>query len=81
MSAGLSPLDRRVLMATDPGWHRHPEQIAEDAGVATDVALSTLRRLRSRYLVESNNRRRPATWIRTPRGDAALSEASRFGRE
>jgi len=68
----LSPLDARVLAATSRDAGRTPEQIGELAGCDADVALSCLRRLRLRYLVEDDGRRRPARWLRTHPGDIEL---------
>jgi hypothetical protein len=70
----LSALDMRVLRATDARYERSPERIAELAGCAADVALSTLRRLRVRELVEDDGER-PQRWLRTHRGDVALEHA------
>ena len=67
----LSGLDARVLRASDVGSVRSPERIAELAGCAADVALSTLRRLRVRGLVEDDGER-PQRWLRTHRGDVVL---------
>ena len=67
----LSELDARVLRATDARYERSPEKIGERAGCAADVALSTLRRLRVRELVEDDGER-PRRWLRTHRGDLAL---------
>jgi hypothetical protein len=76
MSSGLvlSGLDVRVLRATDPRFERSPERIGELAGCAADVALSALRRLRVRALVEDDGER-PQRWLRTHRGDLALEHA------
>jgi len=78
VSAGLvlvlSALDARVLRATDARYERSPEKIGELAGCAADVALSTLRRLRVRTLVEDDGER-PQRWLRTRRGDVALEHA------
>jgi hypothetical protein len=67
----LSALDARVLRATDPRYERLPEKIGELGGCAADVALSALRRLRVRDLVEDDGER-PQRWLRTHRGDVAL---------
>jgi hypothetical protein len=67
----LSPLDVRVLRATDARYQRSPEKVGELTGCAADVALSTLRRLRVRELVEDDGER-PQRWLRTHRGDLAL---------
>lgn len=67
----LSALDARILRATDPRYERSPEKIGELAGCAADVALSVLRRLRVRDLVEDDGER-PQRWLRTHRGDVAL---------
>jgi len=67
----LSGLDARILRATDPRCERSPERIGELAGCAADVALSALRRLRVRDLVEDDGER-PQRWLRTRRGDVAL---------
>jgi len=68
----LSPLDARVLAATSRDAERTAERIGEPAGCYADAALSALRRLRLRYLVENDGRRRPARWLRTHRGDIEL---------
>ena len=70
----LSALDARVLRATDARYERLPERVGELAGCAPDVALSTLRRLRIRELVEDDGER-PQRWLRTHRGDLALEHA------
>jgi hypothetical protein len=70
----LSALDARVLRATDAWYQRSPERVGELAGCAPDVALSTLRRLRARGLVEVDGER-PQRWLRTHRGDVALEHA------
>jgi hypothetical protein len=57
VSPALSALDARVLRATDARRERSPERIGELAGCAADVALSTLRRLRVRDLVEDDGER------------------------
>jgi len=53
----LSALDARVLRATDAWYQRSPEKVGELTGCAPDVALSTLRRLRVRGLVEVDGER------------------------
>ena len=70
----LSALDARVLRATDARSERPPEKVGELAGCAAEVALSTLRRLRGRELVEDDGQR-PQRWLRTHRGDVALEHA------
>ena len=67
----LSPVDARVLRATDPSFERSAARIAELAGCSEDVAASCLRRLRARMLVEPN-RYRPAGWVRTCAADVVL---------
>jgi hypothetical protein len=67
----LSDLDGRVLRATPPHG-RSASLIADRAGCLPDVALSTLRRLRGRGLVDGDGYRPPREWIRTHRGDAVL---------
>ena len=67
----LSALDARVLRATDARYERSPERIGALAGCAADVALSVLRRLRGRCLVEDDSER-PQRWLRTHRGDVVL---------
>jgi hypothetical protein len=67
----LSGLDARVLRATDARYERSPERIGELAGCAADVALSTLRRLCVRSLVEDDGKR-PQRWLRTHDRDVAL---------
>jgi hypothetical protein len=71
----LSALDARVLCATDARYERSPERIGELAGCAADVALSTLRRLRGKYLVEDDGER-PQRWLRTHGGDVALEHTT-----
>ena len=71
VSLRLSGLDARVLRATDCRYERSPEKVGELAGCAADVALSALRRLRVRDLVEDDGER-PQRWLRTRRGDVAL---------
>ncbi len=71
----LSALDARVLRATDARCERSPERVGELAGCSAEVALSTLRRLRVRELVEDDGQR-PQRWLRTHRGDVALEHAS-----
>ena len=70
----LSALDARVLRATDARYERSPEKLGELAGCSAEVALSTLRRLRVRELVEDDGQR-PQRWLRTHRGDVALEHA------
>lgn len=67
----LSALDARVLRATDARYERSPEKVGSLAGCAGDVALSTLRRLRTAGLVEDDGER-PQRWLRTHRGDVEL---------
>lgn len=67
----LSPLDARVLRATDPRWERTAGRIAEQVGCREDVAVSCLRRLRGRMLVEDDGGR-PTGWLRTLDGDLVL---------
>ena len=67
----LSALDARVLRATDARYERSPEKVGELARCTTDVALSTLRRLRVRELVEDDGER-PQRWLRAHRGDVVL---------
>jgi len=75
VSLALSALDARVLRATDARYERSPERVGELAGCAADVALSALRRLRVRELVEDDGER-PRRWLRTHRGDVALEHQS-----
>jgi hypothetical protein len=70
----LSALDTRVLRATDARYERSPERVGELAGCSAEVALSTLRRLRVRGLVEDDGER-PQRWLRAHRGDVALEHA------
>lgn len=70
-TANLSDLDGRVLRAT-PARGRCASLIADRAGCLPDVALSTLRRLRGRGLVDDDHCRPPREWLRTQRGDVAL---------
>ncbi|MGE5359078.1 MAG: hypothetical protein ACM3NQ_08655 [Bacteroidales bacterium] len=67
-------MDARVLRATDARYERSPERIGELAGCAADVAVSTLRRLRVKCLVEDDGER-PQWWLRTHDGDVALEHA------
>jgi hypothetical protein len=70
----LSELDVRVLRATDPMYERTPQEVGKRAGCEPDVALSTLRRLRLRHLVEDDGHR-GARWLRTRHGGVALEHA------
>jgi hypothetical protein len=70
----LSALDARVLRATDARYERLPDKVGELAGCSAEVALSTLRRLRVRELVEDDGER-PRRWLRTNRGNVALEHA------
>jgi hypothetical protein len=67
----LSPVDARVLRATDPLRVRTVGRVAQLAGCSEDVARSCLRRLRGRMLVEPDGSR-PTGWLRTREGDVAL---------
>jgi len=67
----MSPLDARVLRATDPLRERTAVRIAGQVGCCEDVAASCLRRLRGRMLVEVDGRR-PTGWLRTRDGDLVL---------
>jgi hypothetical protein len=69
--SALSPLDARVLRATDPLAVRRVERVARLVGCSEDVARSSLRRLRGRMLVEPDGCR-PSGWLRTRHGDVAL---------
>ena len=71
VSLTLSPLDVRVLRATDPLQVRQVERVARMADCSEDVARSSLRRLRGRMLVEPDGSR-PSRWLRTRDGDVAL---------
>jgi hypothetical protein len=71
LSLMLSPLDARVLRATDPFRERAVERVARLAGCSEDLAGSSLRRLRGRMLVEPDGCR-PTGWLRTREGDVAL---------
>jgi hypothetical protein len=71
VSLKLSPLDARVLRATEPLRERTVVQIAQRLGCTEDVAASCLRRLRGRMLVEVDGCR-PSGWLRTHRGDVVL---------
>ena len=71
VSLTLSALDVRVLQATDARYERSAEKVGELAGCAADVALSVLRQLRVRSLVEDDGER-PQRWLRTYHGDVAL---------
>jgi len=67
----LSPLDARVLGATDRSRERTVVRVAKLAGCHEDVAASCLRRLRGRMLVEVDGCR-PTGWLRARRGDVVL---------
>jgi hypothetical protein len=67
----MSPLDARVLRATDPLRERTAARVAGIVGCSDDVSGSCLRRLRGRMLVEVDGCR-PTGWLRTHRGDVAL---------
>ena len=69
----LSPLDARVLGATDRFRERTVVRVAKLAGCHEDVAASCLRRLRGRMLVEPDGCR-PTGWLRTHDGDVALEQ-------
>ena len=71
ISLVLSPLDARMLRATDPRRERTAESVARLVGCSEDVAASCLRRLRGRMLVEVDGCR-PSGWLRTRNGDVAL---------
>lgn len=71
VSLRLSPLDVRVLRATDPFRERTAARVARAVGCSEDVAASCLRRLRGRMLVEPDGCR-PTGWLRTHDGDVAL---------
>jgi len=70
-TTNLSYLGGRVLRATPPQG-RCASLIADRAGCLPGVALSTLRRLRDRGLVDDDGYRPPRDWLRTHRGDAVL---------
>lgn len=67
----LDPIDVRVLRACDPRHERSAKHIADLAGVAPNVALLSLRRLRGQGLVEVGGAP-PARWLRRREGDVAL---------
>ena len=67
----LSPLDRRVLRATDPRYELTVAQVAKLADCAQDVVASALRRLSRRMLIEPDGSR-PTGWLRTHRGELFL---------
>jgi hypothetical protein len=67
----LSPLDARVLRATDPLRVRGVERVARLAGCSEELAHSSLRRLRIRMLVEDDGER-PSGWLRSRDGDVVL---------
>jgi hypothetical protein len=70
----ISQPDARVLRSTDPIQTLTADRIGQRAGVQPDVALSCLRRMRGRYLVEDDYSR-PAGWVRLRLGDVALEHA------
>lgn len=67
----LTPLDARVLRATDPLRLRGVDRVALLAGCSEELARSSLRRLRIRMLVEDDGER-PSGWLRTYDGDVVL---------
>lgn len=67
----LSPVDARVLRATDPFRERTVERVSRLAGCSEGVTRSSLRRLRGRMLVEVDGSC-PSRWLRTRDGDVAL---------
>jgi hypothetical protein len=67
----LSPLDARILRATDPMRERTAQRVATTADCSEDIAHGCLRRLRGRMLIEPDGRR-PTGWLRTRDGDLAL---------
>jgi len=67
----LSPLDARVLRATDPLRVRGVDRVALLAGCSEELARNSLWRLRVRMLVEDDGDR-PSGWLRTYDGDVAL---------
>lgn len=71
----LSPIDVRVLRATDSFRERTVVRVAEQAGCAEDVAASCLRGLRGRMMVEPDGCR-PTGWLRTRDGEVALEHRS-----
>lgn len=71
VSLRLTPLDARVLRATQPFGVRTTKQVAHAVGCGEDVAASCLRRLSARTLVEVDGCR-PTGWLRTHRGDVVL---------
>lgn len=71
VSLTLSPLDARVLRATDPLRERTVGRVARLADCSEDLARSSLRRLRGRVLVEPDGGR-PTGWLRTHHGDVGL---------
>lgn len=71
----LSALDVRVLRATDARYERSPEKVGELARCAPDVALSALRRLRVRALVEDDGERPQAVAAHPSRGRGAGARA------
>jgi hypothetical protein len=70
----LSPLDARVLRATDAFDIRTVERVARLAGCSEELVASSLRRLRGRVLVEVDGGD-PTGWLRTRHGDLALEHA------
>ncbi len=78
IAADLTALDARVLRGTDPSYIRTVERVAALADCSQDVALSCLRRLRRRLLVQVDGSR-PACWLRTRDGDLALEHHDDLG--
>ena len=67
----LSPLDARVLRATDAFDVHRIDRVAWLAGCSEELAASSLRRLRRSLLVEPDGSR-PTGWLRTHRGEVVL---------
>ena len=74
----LSPLDARVLRATDPSRERTVARVAQLADCSEDLAQSSLRRLRGRMLVEVDGSR-PTGWLRAREGDLVLEHQPSAG--
>jgi hypothetical protein len=70
----LTPLDARVLRATDAYRERTAERVARMAGCSQEETRRSLKRLRGKLMIEPDGRR-PTGWLRTLRGDLALEHA------
>jgi hypothetical protein len=70
----LTPLEARVLRATDAYYERTVERVARIADCSEEEARGALRRLRGKMMVEPDGCR-PTGWLCTRHGDLALEHA------